>query len=73
MEADDTKIFTPIEMKIINTGKSTGYVNGMFRAGAVLSQRLGISKFFHALLSVPQVQIARVTGNASAFPQNPGY
>lgn len=73
MKADVTKIFTPIEMKIIKSGKSTDYVNGILLAGVVLYQRLGISKFFHTLLSVPQVQIARVTGNASSFPQNHGY
>ncbi|MFM7092008.1 MAG: RagB/SusD family nutrient uptake outer membrane protein, partial [Bacteroidota bacterium] len=30
-------------------------------------------KPYHALRPIPQVQIDRVTGNASAFPQNPGY
>jgi hypothetical protein len=30
-------------------------------------------KPFHVLRPIPQVQIDRVTGNASAFPQNPGY
>jgi len=30
-------------------------------------------KPFHALRPIPQVQIDRVTGNASAFAQNPGY
>ena len=30
-------------------------------------------KPFHALRPIPQVQIDRVTGTASAFPQNPGY
>lgn len=73
MEVDDIKIFVPIEMKIIKSGKSTNYVNEMLRAGIVLLQRLGISKSFHVLLSVPQVQIAWVTGNATAFPQNHGY
>ena len=30
-------------------------------------------KPFHALRPIPQVQIDRVTGNASSFAQNPGY
>jgi hypothetical protein len=30
-------------------------------------------KPFHALRPIPQVQIDRVTGTSSAFPQNPGY
>ena len=30
-------------------------------------------KPFHVLRPIPQVQIDRVTGNASAFAQNPGY
>jgi starch-binding outer membrane protein, SusD/RagB family len=30
-------------------------------------------KDFHVLRPIPQVQIDRVEGGASAFPQNPGY
>ena len=30
-------------------------------------------KPFHALRPIPQVQIDRVTGNASSFAQNSGY
>ena len=42
-EADDAKIFEPIEMESIKLGRSTDYVNGMLQDGMIQSHQLGIS------------------------------
>ncbi len=41
--ADDAKIFEPRELTSIATGRSTDYVGGMLRAGAIQSHQVGIS------------------------------
>jgi hypothetical protein len=72
-KADNTKIFEFLEVESIKLGRNTDYLNGMFQDGMIQSDQLAIFKPFHALRPIPQVQIDRVTGNASAFSQNPGY
>ena len=42
-EADDAKIFEPIEMESIKLGRSTDYVNGMLQDGMIQSHQLGVS------------------------------
>jgi TonB-linked SusC/RagA family outer membrane protein len=41
--ADDAKIFEPREMESIASGRSTDYVDGLLRAGAIQSHQVGIS------------------------------
>jgi TonB-linked SusC/RagA family outer membrane protein len=41
--ADDAKIFEPRELASIAAGRSTDYVNGMLRAGAIQSHQVGVS------------------------------
>jgi TonB-linked SusC/RagA family outer membrane protein len=40
---DDAKIFEPRELASIASGRSTDYVNGMLRAGAIQSHQVGVS------------------------------
>jgi len=42
-EADDAKIFEPRELESIKTGRSTDYVNGLLRPGAIQSHQIGVS------------------------------
>src|SRR5690606_2823374 len=42
-EADDAKIFEPVEMESIGLGRSTDYLAGLMRRGAIQSHQIGVS------------------------------
>lgn len=42
-EADDAKIFEPVEMESIALGRSTDYVAGLMQTGSIQSHQIGVS------------------------------